>query len=235
MRISRLGSGQTRARDHGTAPRRHGLYALRGPRTHRLAGERLLRGEQIVATATSSDNRDAGDSSSARLRSLQPPAATFPKSPNSKPGTHHSNHEPTPQDRRRPARATAPLRYAHRRGKTPRVAARSARRRREIRRFPELAFTTFFPRWWVEDQAEVDALLRAADAFAETQPLFDEAKKLGIGFYIYAEARRGTGRIRRFNTAILVTPETSPASTQGAARPRRSQPQAAFQHLEKKY
>ena len=22
--------------------------------------------------------------------------------------------------------------------------------------FPELAFTTFFPRWWMEDQAEVD-------------------------------------------------------------------------------
>ena len=24
--------------------------------------------------------------------------------------------------------------------------------------FPELAFTTFFPRWWMEDQAEVDRL-----------------------------------------------------------------------------
>ena len=55
--------------------------------------------------------------------------------------------------------------------------------------FPELAFTTFFPRWWMEDQAEVDRLyFEAAMPSPETRPLFDEAKKLGIGFYIgYAE------------------------------------------------
>src|SRR5438445_256996 len=55
--------------------------------------------------------------------------------------------------------------------------------------FPELAFTTFFPRWWMEDQAEVDAkFFEKSIPSKETQPLFDEAKKLGIGFYIgYAE------------------------------------------------
>jgi hypothetical protein len=37
----------------------------------------------------------------------------------------------------------------------------------------------------------------------ETQPLFDEAKRLGIGFYVgYAELAEEAGRTRRFNTAI---------------------------------
>src|SRR6185436_17343485 len=55
--------------------------------------------------------------------------------------------------------------------------------------FPELAFTTFFPRWWMEDQHEVDERFFEKEIPSkETQPLFDEAKKLGIGFYIgYAE------------------------------------------------
>src|SRR5687768_10251921 len=55
--------------------------------------------------------------------------------------------------------------------------------------FPELAFTTFFPRWWMEDQAEVDArFFEKAMPSKETQPLFDEAKRLGVGFYLgYAE------------------------------------------------
>src|SRR3954462_4438185 len=68
--------------------------------------------------------------------------------------------------------------------------------------FPELAFTTFFPRWWMEDQAEVDErFFEKTIPSNETQPLFDEAKKLGIGFYIgYAEL---TPDRHRFNAAIL--------------------------------
>src|SRR2546430_11944195 len=51
--------------------------------------------------------------------------------------------------------------------------------------FPELALTTFFPRWWMEDQAEVDRRYFEREMPGpETRPLFDEAKKLGIGFYI---------------------------------------------------
>src|SRR4026209_2547039 len=55
--------------------------------------------------------------------------------------------------------------------------------------FPELALATFFPRWWMENQAEVDRLyFESSMPSAETRPLFDEAKKLGIGFYLgYAE------------------------------------------------
>ena len=38
-----------------------------------------------------------------------------------------------------------------------------------------------------------------------TQALFDEAKKLGIGFYLgYGEIDNSAGAKRRFNTAILV-------------------------------
>src|SRR6185436_20405393 len=72
--------------------------------------------------------------------------------------------------------------------------------------FPELALTTFFPRWWMENQAEVDRLyFESSMPSAETRPLFDEAKKLGIGFYLgYAEL---TPEGRRFNTAILVGPD----------------------------
>src|SRR5689334_8039178 len=67
--------------------------------------------------------------------------------------------------------------------------------------FPELAFTTFFPRWWMENQAEVDArYFESTVPSKESAPLFEEAKKLGIGFYIgYAEL---TPQGRRFNTAI---------------------------------
>jgi len=106
--------------------------------------------------------------------------------------------------------------------------------------FPELAFTTFFPRWWMEDPAEVDArYFERTLPSAETQPLFDEAKKLGIGFYIgYAELTEEQGKLRRFNTAVLVGPDGSfvgkyrKVHLPGHAE---HKPKAAFQHLEKKY
>jgi predicted amidohydrolase len=106
--------------------------------------------------------------------------------------------------------------------------------------FPELAFTTFFPRWWMEDQAEVDRrFFERSMPSPETQPLFDEAKKLGIGFYIgYAELTEEAGRTRRFNTAILVGADGAiigkyrKIHLPGHAE---HKPKAAFQHLEKKY
>jgi len=107
--------------------------------------------------------------------------------------------------------------------------------------FPELAFTTFFPRWWIEDQAEVDRLyFEETMPSGDTQPLFDEAKKLGIGFYIgYAEKTRDeAGQVHRFNTAILVGPDGSIVGKYRKIHlPGHSEhkPQAAFQHLEKKY
>jgi len=106
--------------------------------------------------------------------------------------------------------------------------------------FPELAFTTFFPRHWYEDLAEVDRrFFESTMPSAETQPLFDAAKKLGVGFYIgYAELLQEGGRTRRFNTAILVGPDGSIAGKYRKIHlPGHAdhKPEAAFQHLEKKY
>ena len=71
--------------------------------------------------------------------------------------------------------------------------------------FTEMALTTFFPRWMIEDEAELDSYYEAEMPSMATQPLFDEAKKLGIGFYLgYAELTIKGGVKRRFNTSILV-------------------------------
>ena len=57
--------------------------------------------------------------------------------------------------------------------------------------FPELALTTFFPRWYMEDQDEIDSFFEQRMPGNETQPLFENAKALGIGFYLgYAELTR---------------------------------------------
>ncbi|MFB9947988.1 N-carbamoyl-D-amino-acid hydrolase [Rhizobium puerariae] len=71
--------------------------------------------------------------------------------------------------------------------------------------FPELAFTTFFPRWVLDDPAEIDSFFEPEMPGPETRPLFEAASDLGIGFYIgYAELAQEDGRTRRFNTAIIV-------------------------------
>ena len=73
--------------------------------------------------------------------------------------------------------------------------------------FPELALTTFFPRWFVADITEFDHFYEAAMPGPETQPLFDEARRLGIGFCLgYAELTEpdADGVRHRYNTQILV-------------------------------
>jgi predicted amidohydrolase len=68
--------------------------------------------------------------------------------------------------------------------------------------FPELALTTFFPRWFVDDITEADHWYETEMPSTVTRPLFDEAKKLGVGFCLgYAEL---TNSGERFNTQILV-------------------------------
>ena len=105
--------------------------------------------------------------------------------------------------------------------------------------FPELALTTFFPRWYFERQEEVDAFFERAMPSADTQPLFDEARSLGIGFYLgYAELCEEDGRTRHFNTAILVDKTGRIAGKYrkvhlpGHAE---HEPWRRFQHLEKRY
>jgi N-carbamoyl-D-amino-acid hydrolase len=71
--------------------------------------------------------------------------------------------------------------------------------------YPELALTTFFPRWALTDQAEIDSFYEREMPGAETRPLFADAQKLKIGFHLgYAELAEESGRRRRFNTSILV-------------------------------
>ena len=105
--------------------------------------------------------------------------------------------------------------------------------------FPELALTTFFPRWYFENQQEIDVFFERQMPGPETQPLFDEARRLGIGFHLgYAELAEEDGRTRRFNTAILVDKQGQIISKYrkihlpGHAE---NEPWRPFQHLEKRY
>jgi len=105
--------------------------------------------------------------------------------------------------------------------------------------FPELALTTFFPRWYFERQDEIDAFFEHAMPGAETQPLFDAARSLSIGFYLgYAELAQEDGRTRRFNTSILVDRQGAILSKYRKIHlPGHAQhePWRRFQHLEKRY
>ncbi|MEO7405168.1 MAG: N-carbamoyl-D-amino-acid hydrolase [Burkholderiales bacterium] len=102
--------------------------------------------------------------------------------------------------------------------------------------FPELALTTFFPRSWTTDQAEVDRFFEREMPSAATRPLFDEAKRRGIGFYLgYAEL---TPAGEHFNTAILVDQTGAIVGRYRKVHlPGHSDHKSAapFQHLEKKY
>src|SRR6516225_5108783 len=47
--------------------------------------------------------------------------------------------------------------------------------------YPELALTTFFPRWYMTDQAEVDTWFEREMPNAATRPLFEKAAEYRIG------------------------------------------------------
>jgi predicted amidohydrolase len=105
--------------------------------------------------------------------------------------------------------------------------------------YPELALTTFFPRWYMEDQAEIDTFFEREMPSNETAPLFNTARELGIGFHLgYAELVQEDGRARRFNTAILVDKRGAiVAKYRKVHLPGHAEhePYRAFQHLEKRY
>ncbi|AVO45105.1 N-carbamoyl-D-amino-acid hydrolase [Phreatobacter cathodiphilus] len=100
--------------------------------------------------------------------------------------------------------------------------------------FPELAFTTFFPRWLLET-GEVDAYFEAAMPNPEVAALFDRARERRVGFYVgYAELAGD----RHFNSAITVGPDGTilgkyrKVHLPGSVEPR---PGDRFQQLEKRY
>ena len=101
--------------------------------------------------------------------------------------------------------------------------------------FPELAFTTFFPRWLIDDEA-LDAYFERSMPGPAVQPLFDRARELQLGFYVgYGELTREG---RRFNSSILVQPDGSvlgryrKVHLPGTQEPREN---VKFQQLEKRY
>lgn len=102
--------------------------------------------------------------------------------------------------------------------------------------FPELALTTFFPRWFVEDITSADHWYETQMPSPVTQPLFDEAKRLGIGFCLgYAEL---TVSGERFNTQVLVERDgTTVAKYRKVHIPghEEHEPNRPFQHAERYY
>ncbi len=102
--------------------------------------------------------------------------------------------------------------------------------------YPELALTTFFPRWYMPDQSEVDAWFEREMPNAATRPLFERAGQYRIGLcFGYAEL---TPEGRHFNTSILVDRDgTIVGRYRKVHLPGHSEfdPQRSFQHLEKRY
>ena len=105
--------------------------------------------------------------------------------------------------------------------------------------FPELALTTFFPRWFTEDQSEIDKYFETEMPSKETKPLFAEARKLKIGFnFGFAELVEEEGVTRHFNTAIIVDQNGMIAGKYRKIHlPGHTENETwrAFQHLEKRY
>ena len=105
--------------------------------------------------------------------------------------------------------------------------------------FPELALTSFFPRWIIEDQAELDTWFETSMPNADTMPLFEMAKALNIGFNLgYAEKIVENGETRYFNTAILVDHAGEICGKYRKIHlPGHDEPQPGrrHQHLEKRY
>jgi N-carbamoyl-D-amino-acid hydrolase len=105
--------------------------------------------------------------------------------------------------------------------------------------FPECALTSFFPHWWSGDQSQIDLYFERSLPSADTQPLFDEAARLEIGFCLgYAELVAEAGRLRHFNSAVLVERNGQivghyrKVHLPGHAEHRPGNP---FQNLEKRY
>jgi predicted amidohydrolase len=107
--------------------------------------------------------------------------------------------------------------------------------------FPELALTTFFPRWFVENIEDTDHYYEPTMPSPETQPLFDEAKRLGIGFCLgYAELTEpdAKGIRHRFNTQILVERDGSVVARYHKVHipgHEHNEPGRPFQHAERYY
>jgi len=101
--------------------------------------------------------------------------------------------------------------------------------------YPELALTSFFPRWDLAGD-ELDSFFETEMPGPATKALFDGAAELGVGFCLgYAEL---TPEGHRYNSQMLVARDGSVAATfrkvhlPGHEEP---EPWRPFQHLERRY
>jgi N-carbamoyl-D-amino-acid hydrolase len=102
--------------------------------------------------------------------------------------------------------------------------------------FPELALTTFFPRWWTDEVSGHDRYFETEMPGPATKLLFEEAARLGVGFSLgYAEL---TPDGHRYNACVLVGPD---GVVVGQYRKvhlpghEGDEPWRPFQHLERRY
>ena len=102
--------------------------------------------------------------------------------------------------------------------------------------FTELALTTFFPRYYAEERADMDIWFERDMPNEATEPLFRLAKQRSVGFYLgYAEL---TPEGLHFNTAILVDKAGKIVGKYRKVHlPGHAEfdTERAFQHLEKRY
>lgn len=101
--------------------------------------------------------------------------------------------------------------------------------------FPELALTTFFPRYYEEDIAAMDHHFETEMPGPALKPLFEAAKAANIAFYLgYAEK---TPDGHRFNTSVLVDGDEVIGKYRKVHLPGHSEfdPKRPWQHLEKRY
>ena len=129
-------------------------------------------------------------------------------------------------------------------GRMIQLLERAYRRGAHVVVFPELALTTFFPRWYHEDLDETDGWFETALPSPVTAPLFEAIRRFGLTVYLgYAEIAyepdvAGVTRKRRFNTSAIIAPSGEmilkyrkvhlPGHAEYA-------PARKVQHLEKRY
>ena len=105
--------------------------------------------------------------------------------------------------------------------------------------YPELALTTFFPRWYAEDSAEMDLWFEREMPNPETRPLFERAKSHGMGLCLgYAELCEEESTVHHYNTCILVDADGREVGKYRKVHlPGHAdyEPERRWQHLEKRY
>jgi predicted amidohydrolase len=102
--------------------------------------------------------------------------------------------------------------------------------------FPELALTSFFPRWWIEDEDELASYFETELPGPATKALFEEAARLGVGFHLgFAEL---TPEGHRYNTAVLIDRDGREVTRYRKVHlpgHEEYEPWRPFQHLERRY